>query len=48
MSALPINDEFFEGKDLFVLFITVIPELSSPPIKICGIKLWIEDKWMSR
>lgn len=35
MSVFPTNDEFCEGKDLFVLFITVTPALGRHPIKIC-------------
>lgn len=43
MSVFPTNDEFHEGKELFVLFVTVNPELSRHPVKICGMRGWMDD-----
>ena len=40
MSVFPTKDEFHEGKELLVLFITVAPELRNNSIKICGEREW--------
>jgi len=43
MSVFPTNDEFHEGKELLVLFITVAPELRKNSIKIFGERGWMDN-----
>lgn len=43
MSVFPTKDEFHEGKELLVLFITVEAELRNNSIKICGDRGWMDN-----